>query len=195
MKEGINMADQDVEQEVTQEKPDVVEEICDWINSVLFGIFVVLIIFTFVVKQVRVDGSSMEPTLETGQRLFVSNWFYTPENGDIVVAKSESLNKDIIKRVIAKEGQVVDIDFENGIVYVDGEQLYEPYIKDLTKRDELGHDYPVTVPEDCYFVMGDNRMNSKDSRSPEVGFINNKDIFGKAIFRWLPIKKFGGLYD
>lgn len=189
------MADQDVEQEVTQEKPDVVEEICDWINSVLFGIFVVLIIFTFVVKQVRVDGSSMEPTLETGQRLFVSNWFYTPENGDIVVAKSESLNKDIIKRVIAKEGQVVDIDFENGIVYVDGEQLYEPYIKDLTKRDELGHDYPVTVPEDCYFVMGDNRMNSKDSRSPEVGFINNKDIFGKAIFRWLPIKKFGGLYD
>ena len=189
------MVNGDVEQEVSQEKPNIVDEICDWINSMLFGIFVVLIIFTFVVKQVRVDGRSMLPTLETGQRLFVSSWFYTPENGDIVVAKSESLNKNIIKRVIAKEGQEVDIDFEKGIVYVDGEQLYEPYINNLTRLDEHGHDYPVIVPDNCYFVMGDNRMESKDSRSPEIGFVKKEDIVGKAIFRWLPFSKFGGLYD
>lgn len=189
------MTPEDGKQVISEKKPNAVDEICDWINSMLFGIFVVLMIFTFVVKQVRVDGRSMLPTLESGQRLFISNWNYKPDNGDIVVAKCESLQKNIIKRVIAKEGQIVDIDFEKGIVYIDGEQKYEPYIKDLTRADEGGHEYPVTVPENCYFLMGDNRMDSTDSRSTTVGFVNEKDIVGKAIFRWLPFNKFGGLYD
>lgn len=189
------MAEQNIKQEVTKEKPNIINEILDWINSILFGIFVVLILFTFVVKQVKVDGRSMLPTLENGERLFITNWFYTPENGDIVVAKSEGINKNIIKRVIAKEGQEVNIDFENGIVYVDGEQLYEPYINNLTRLDEEGHNYPVIVPDNCYFVMGDNRMESKDSRHPDIGFINEEDIIGKAFFRWLPFNRFGGLYD
>lgn len=168
------------------------DEVCDWINTMLGAFFVVIIIFTFVGRQVRVEGSSMVPTLHDTDRLVVSNFYGDVTNGDIVVCVNDALEKRIVKRVIATEGQEVNIDFQKGLVYVDGKQLTEPYVNSLTNRDLGGFkSYPVTIPKDCYFVMGDNRNDSTDSRDSRVGFVNKKDIMGKAYFRIYPFKNFG----
>lgn len=178
-----------------------VEEIMDWLESIVFSIFVVVLIFTFLFRQVSVSGDSMLPTLTgsnpkvaTGDRLIISHLFYKPEPKDIVVIKSEKLNENIIKRVIATEGQKVDIDFEHGKVFVDDKEIYEPYIKDITTKNDGLFTYPVIVPPGHIFVMGDNRNNSTDSRSPYVGFVSESDILGKAILRIYPFNQFGGLY-
>jgi len=190
--------------EKIEKKPSGVDEFIDWVESILFAIFIVILIFTFLFKQVSVVGQSMMPTLTgadtsntntVGDRVIISNLFYTPVAGDIIVANSEGLNEQIIKRVIATENQVVDIDFEQGKVYIDGVLQYEPYIQGITSDDEGAFTYPITVPSGHIFVMGDNRNNSTDSRSPIVGFISKKDILGKAILRIYPFKSFGGLYD
>ena len=116
------------------------------------------------------------------------------DESETEVIESDGLNKRIVKRVIATEGQTVDIDFELGDVYVDGEKIYESYIADLTTRDEGAFDYPITIPEGYLFVMGDNRMWSKDSRHPEVGLIKNEDVSGHVILRIAPFEKFGFIY-
>ncbi len=180
-----------MEQQNTEKNVSLIDEICDWIHTILFALFVILIIFTFVCKQVRVDGISMMNTLVNDDRLLVSNWFYSPEVGDIVVVRSEGLQKDIVKRIVATPGQKVDIDFNQGIVYVDDVAIDEPYIAEPTYLDEYGHDYPVIVPEDSYFVLGDNRNHSTDSRDSRVGFVPREDIVGKTIFRIYPFDSFG----
>jgi signal peptidase I len=154
---------------------------------------VILILFMLVYilcfRVVIVVGSSMFDTLVDGDYLvLISNVFYTePKYGDIIVASKDSFRNGecIVKRVIATEGQEVDIDFENGIVYVDGEALQEDYIYSETKLYE-GISFPLTVSDGCLFVLGDNRMDSKDSRSPEIGFVDRREILGKAIFLLLP---------
>lgn len=176
-----------------KEKKSVGNEILEWLESIAVSIFIVILVFTFVFRIVIVDGKSMFPTLEDGQRLIISHLFYTPKQGDIVVANSQGLNKTIIKRVIAVEGQTVDIDFDNHTVSVDGEVLDEPYINEPTARNDGGNAYPMVVPEGTIFVMGDNRNASTDSRSPYVGCISTDDVLGKAIFRIFPLNKFGGL--
>lgn len=116
--------------------------------------------------------------------LLLSNVFYhTPKQGDIVVISKKSFDNGspIVKRVIATEGQTVDIDFENGIVYVDGVALREDYINNLTVNPE-GVAFPLTVDEGCIFVLGDNRAVSKDSRNPEIGQIDKREVLGKAIY-------------
>lgn len=178
--------DADKKKEVT-----AAEEFIDWVETIIGAFFAVILIFTFLLRVANVDGESMLPTLTEGDRLIVSHLFYEPKAGDIVIVNSEKLNKAIVKRIIAVEGQSVDIDPEAGTVKVDGTVLDEPYILEATKEDEGYHDYPVTVPPDCVFVMGDNRMNSTDSRSEWVGFVEDEDILGKVIFRIFPFNSVG----
>lgn len=152
----------------------------------LVGIVLVLLLL---LRVVVVSGPSMNATLVHGDYLLLlNNILYTePKQGDIVVAAKESFNdgEPIIKRVIATEGQWVDIDFDNGIVYVNGTALDEPYINTPTNLYE-GVEFPLMVDEGCILVLGDNRNNSKDSRSPEIGQIDKREIMGKAIFLLFP---------
>ena len=174
-----------------KEKKSVGNEILEWLESIAISIFIVILVFTFVFRIVIVDGSSMFPTLEDGQRLVISHLFYTPKQGDIVVVNSKGLNKTIIKRVIATEGQTVDINFDKHTVTVDGKTLDEPYINEPTIRNDGGNNYPLVVPKNTIFVMGDNRNNSTDSRNSLVGFISIDDVLGKAVFRIYPFDRFG----
>ncbi len=174
-----------------KEKKPASEELLEWLESIAISIFIVILVFSFVFRIVIVDGDSMYPTLKNGQRLVISHLFYTPKQGDIVVVNSKGLNKTIIKRVIATEGQTVDIDFETGNVAVDGEVLNEPYINERIATISDGMTYPVVVPKDTIFVMGDNRNHSTDSRSSLVGFISTDDVLGKAVFRIYPFNCFG----
>lgn len=198
----------DAAKDKTEKTGSMYEEFLEWAETMIFAFFTVIILFTFIVRQANVDGESMLPTLRDGEKLIVHHLFYTPEKGDIVIVDAKygfvysdgvlkqnvGLGKPIVKRVIGAPGDTVDIDFEAGTVTVNGEVLEEAYIKDPTQRDEGGHDYPVTVPEGCYFVMGDNRMNSLDSRSGAVGFIPENEIMGKVVFRLWPFDRIGTVH-
>jgi len=154
--------------------------------GLLSGILLVLLLLF---RVVIVSGPSMNNTLIDGDYLILlSNVFYTaPEKGDVIVASKDSFKdgEPIIKRVIATEGQKVDIDFDEGIVYVDDVPLDEPYTLTKTNMEE-GVSFPITVEEGCIFVMGDNRNMSKDSRNPEIGLIDCREVLGKAILLMFP---------
>ena len=157
----------------------------DLVHLLAGMLLVLLLLFRIVI----VSGPSMNATLIDGDfLLLLSNIFYTqPQQGDIVVASKDSFNngEPIIKRVIATQGQTVDIDFDAGVVYVDGVALEEDYTLTPTNLQE-GITFPITVDEGCIFVMGDNRNLSKDSRNPEIGLIDQREVLGKAIFLLFP---------
>ena len=150
---------------------------------------IIMIVFLFLFRVVIVSGSSMYSTLWNGDLLLVTGsvLYSDPEPGDIVVASKDSFNfgEPIIKRVIATEGQTVDIDFETGIVYVDGVALQEPYTYTPTNVQE-GIEFPITIAEGCIFAMGDNRNGSRDSRDPSIGMIDTREVLGKALFLLFP---------
>ena len=167
----------------------------DWVESVVTALMFCVLLFTFVMRVVGVDGTSMINTLEHGDRLLISNFLYSPRQGDIVVLRKLSFSRDpIIKRVIATEGQLVSIDFESGTVSVDGEKLEEPYVhleqlpmraldfQHMMDRDLGG----VLVPEGCIFVMGDNRNGSQDSRDEHIGCVDTRYVMGRALLLLYP---------
>ncbi len=165
----------------------------DIISVMATAIVAVALAFIFAFRAVGVVGGSMKPTLYQNDRLILTAACFEPEYGDIVVtcqpANSSVIEDVLVKRIIATEGQTVDIDFTAGVVYVDGVALDEPYINEPTydREDFTG---AVTVPEGHVFVMGDNRNASTDSRSKLVGFIREEYILGKALYRVNPFTKF-----
>ena len=167
----------------------VTKTILGYIHDLVYLLGAILGIFLILFRVVVVSGPSMQNTLIDGDYLLlIGRPFYTqPSQGDIIVAAKDSYKSGtpIVKRIIATEGQVVDIDFDTGVVTVDGKVIEEPYIKNLTTNFE-GTQFPLLVEPGCVFVMGDNRMNSKDSRDPVIGQIDTREILGKAIMLFLP---------
>ena len=167
--------------EAISEKLKSNKEAYEWIQSLVSALVVCVVVFLFFVRVIDVKGSSMLPTLVDGDKMIVSGLFYEPKAGDVIVLKKDEYdpNKALVKRIIATEGQVINIDFEQGIVYIDGEAIEEDYINELTYRklDFIG---PKTVPEGCVFVMGDNRNASSDSRVTEIGMVDERLILGKV---------------
>ena len=200
-----NTQNQSPEEKTT--KPNFLKELIDWVETFAFALCFVVLLFTFGFRIVTVDGHSMENTLHHGERLIVSNLFYKPEIGDVIITAVPEYYGDspLVKRIIATEGQVVDIDFENWVVTVDGKPLAldangnptnEPYVNyiegaEMQRSPNYQNPivYPYKVPEDCVFVMGDNRNNSSDSR--KFGAVNKRHIIGKVYFRITPFDRIG----
>ena len=172
---------------VAQQKES--ENLLDYLHDLIYILAVVVLLCLIFFRIVVVSGSSMYKTLVDGDYLLlVSNVLYRqPEQGDIIVASKKSFDdgKPIVKRVIATEGQTVDIDFAAGVVYVDGEALEENYTYTPTNLEE-GISFPVTVEQGHVFVLGDNRNHSRDSRSVEIGQLDQREILGKAVFLFMP---------
>ena len=164
-------------------------DLYEWVQSLVGSVLVVVAIFTFVIRMMGVDGHSMLNTVQHGDRLLVVNsmLYHDYKYGDIVILRKNGVFDDdpIVKRVIAVEGQTVDIDFAEGIVYVDGEALEEDYIREPTYTAE-GTEFPLTVPEGSIFVMGDNRNGSSDSRDYRLGTVDTRYVIGKAAFLIFP---------
>lgn len=164
-------------------------DLYEWVQSLVGSVLVVVAIFTFGIRMLGVDGHSMLNTLQHDDRLLVVNpiFYHDYQYGDIVILRKNGVfdNDPIVKRVIAVGGQTVDIDFDAGVVYVDGEALEENYIREPTYTAE-GTEFPLTVPEGSIFVMGDNRNGSSDSRDYRLGTVDTRYVIGKAAFLIFP---------
>jgi len=162
-------------------------ELYDWLQCIVTAIICGVLIFIFVGRTIGVDGKSMNQTLINNDRVVISNFFYTPDNGDIIVFQSPSdqFEYPLVKRVIAIEDQTIDIDFTTGQINVDGKILNEPYLNTLTLTKH-NFEGPVTIPKGYVFVMGDNRNSSTDSRDNKVGLVDTRYILGKVLFILIP---------
>ena len=163
--------------------------VLQYLHDMIFMLAIIMVVFLLLFRMVVVSGPSMYATLWDGDWLMVlSNVFYqNPEKGDIIIVSKQSYNdgEPIVKRIIATEGQKVDIDFEGGIVYVNDVALEEDYTYTMTNVEE-GMAFPLIVSENCVFAMGDNRNRSRDSRYPDIGLIDKREILGKAVFLIYP---------
>lgn len=180
------------------------KELRDWVVAILIAAALAFVIREFVFTLVKVQGESMDPTLQNEDRLYLNRLFYTPKKGDVIVFKPASDPKrPYVKRVIATEGDTIYIDFETGDVYVNNILIDEPYIAEKTElmgsyilslisKGEYSKDMPIVIQPGYIFVMGDNRNNSKDSR--ELGQIPLDEVMGGAVFRFWPISNFGSIH-
>lgn len=208
--ETAELSPQEEQQEETQtpeksarkpiDKKALLDDILDILETVIFYGFILLMVFSYLIRPVTVEGRSMVPTLHNGDRLVMYRLFYQPKYGDIVVVNNRSghlladngevvesgfsLDECLIKRVIATEGQELNIVASKGEVYIDGVLLDEPYINEKTLSDDSAFSYPITIPEGYVFVMGDNRNHSTDSRNARVGLVKKDDILGTTFFRF-----------
>lgn len=213
-----------VVEDTTDKRFNLAKEIWEWVYTLAIAIVIAMLIKGFIFDIVRVDGSSMFPTLVDNDRLIVTKLGYKPQHGDIIILDSQYKNREdffdkvaitkdkdelstvekffaqynmpkhlkkkyYVKRVIAMPGQTVDL--INGNVYIDGEMIYEPYYDGITSSIDPTVEYPITVDDECVFVMGDNRTRSKDSRSSELGQIPYDAILGKSNVRIWPITEIG----
>lgn len=183
-----------------------VSNVFDFIDIIGVSVAIVMVIFIFFFRLTTVNGTSMWDTLEDKERLIISNVFYTPKDGDIIVFEQQDggFKEPLVKRVIATEGQTLYIDFTNWAVFVDGKQIIEPYVtrenKAMDKENYLSlysgmfdKNGFITIPEGYIFVMGDNRNHSSDSRSQGVGLVRLEDVMGKVLLRVAPLNKFGAV--
>ncbi len=166
-----------------------------WLQALVMALVGLILIFTFVGRIIGVDGESMMPTLHDRDMLLLQSIGYSPEQGDVVVLSTKNFRNGspIVKRIIAVGGQTVDIDYETNTVYVDGVALDEPYILETMRALPESFATHVEVPEGSIFVMGDNRNNSTDSRSPELGVVDQRCVLGKALFILLPFQDAGAI--
>ena len=187
---------QEISPEETKKGP-AGAELFEWLQMVMVCVLGAVIAFNLVVRLSVVDGQSMDPTLEHGELMLVWSLGYTPKQGDIVIINKTTANflheQAIVKRVIALGGQTVDIDYGEGVVYVDGEALDEDYI--LEEMYLPGSPYMqethFEVPEGEVFVLGDNRNGSTDSRDERLGTIDEGYILGRAVAAVWPMDKIG----
>ena len=171
----------------------------DWGEALIASLIFIVVLFTFFVRLIGVDGSSMFPTLHDRDVMAVSDLGYTPARGDIVVLNKESFGEatgmkgPIVKRIIATAGDEVDIDFALGRVYVNGEELHEDYINSFELPMLEGDvSFPQTVPDGSLFVMGDNRNGSTDSRDSRLGMVDERYVIGHVLAVVWPFENFGG---
>ncbi len=201
-------------------KKSLLDDVIEIAESTLITIFVIVLVFTYLLHPVNIVGHSMEPTLYGKDRIFMTTVYFGIKDGDILVIDNNAvylvdekgeayeaglaynpIDECIIKRVIACGGEEINIDDsdpDHCKVMVDGKEIDEPYIKDgartLTTGPFAGK-FPFKVPEGYYFVMGDNRENSSDSRSGYVGLIKKEQIYGKAVMRYSPLKEIKTLFN
>ena len=191
----------------TNQSKRIVSSLLEYVELFVFSLAIVVVVFMLFFRVCKVSGDSMNNTLTDKESLIVSNLFYKPRNGDIVVFHQTGyLNEPVVKRVIAVEGETVDIiftDFHMMITVTDKDGnvriLDEPYAyydsDMMAQKRYYSHptdfSFPVTVPEGSIFVLGDNRYNSLDSRYKEVGFVDVRRILGRVVFRVSPFDKFG----
>ncbi len=197
------------ESEAEKKESKLVDDVLEIVESTLLTVFVIVMIFTYLLHPVNVVGGSMKNTLIENDRIFMTTVYGGPHYGDIVVINNDMaylldennnvverditgspLKECIIKRVIAEPGQTLEIDAEKEQVIVDGKVLDEPYIRATVNNAWEAFDYPITIPEGYYFVMGDNRRESSDSRVSDIGLIKKDQIYGKAVLRYSPFKNF-----
>ncbi len=176
----------------TKTKPSLLENVFEFIEIAVSALVLVAILFAFFIRIVGVDGDSMNDTLIDGDHLIISKAFYTPQRGDIVVVTREN-NTPLIKRVIAVAGDTIEINPYTYEVKLNGAVIDEPYVHYNTLTYDVKE--PITVPKGHVFVMGDHRDNSFDSRKSALGCIPVDNIIGKAVWRFLPMESFGGVYD
>lgn len=201
MENNININPENTEKPASSGK-SILKDVLEILESSIITIFLLVLVFTYILHPVNVMGKSMVPTLSDGDKIFMTT-ISSISNGDIVVINNDKayhldekgkaysadagiLNECIIKRVIAHGGQTVDIDTTNGNIIVDGKVLDEPYINEITLSADTTFTFPITIPEGYYFVMGDNRNASADSRHRNVGLISEEQIYGEAFFRYSP---------
>ena len=166
--------------------------VLEWILVIVIAVAAALFINYVIIINSVVPSGSMENTIMTNSRMLglrVLYWFDDPKQGDIIVFKyPDDPSQNFVKRVIGEPGDTVEI--IGGVTYVNGEVLDEPYLKETPAVKDFG---PYEVPEDCYFVMGDNRNNSKDSRYWENTFVPRSSVLGKALFCYWPLDRMGTL--